>query len=87
MENACHAKRLSAGLLNGPSTVRHYGSHAMIDYISLALGHGLLAIALLRLVMRVDLDIDPRIQSYADEEKGAARGGPGCRAQRAAAQG
>ena len=48
----------------------------MIDYISLALGHGLIAIALLRLVMRADLDIDPRIQSYvdkADKEREAAR--------------
>jgi hypothetical protein len=37
----------------------------MIDYLSLALGHGLLAIALLRLVMRKDLDEDPRIAEYA----------------------
>ncbi len=40
----------------------------MIDYISLALGHGLLAIALLRLVMRDALDIDPKLQSYKDAE-------------------
>ncbi len=44
-----------------------YRAHAMIDYISLALGHGLLAIALLRLVMRNDLDVDPRIQEIADK--------------------
>ena len=31
----------------------------MIDYFALALGHGLLAIAFLRLVMRSDLDDDP----------------------------
>lgn len=40
----------------------------MIDYISLALGHGLLAIALLRLVMRDALDVDPKLQSYKDAE-------------------
>lgn len=38
----------------------------MIDYFSLALGHGLLAIALLRLVMRDELDVDPHIQSFVD---------------------
>lgn len=38
----------------------------MIDYFSLALGHGLLAIALLRLVMREELDVDPHIQSFVD---------------------
>ena len=31
----------------------------MIDYFALALGHGLMAIALLRLVLRDDLDGDP----------------------------
>lgn len=31
----------------------------MIDYFALALGHGLMAIALLRLVLRADLDADP----------------------------
>ena len=33
----------------------------MIDYFALALGHGLMAIALLRLVLRPDLDADPLI--------------------------
>lgn len=33
----------------------------MIDYFALALGHGLMAIALLRLVLRADLDADPLI--------------------------
>ncbi len=31
----------------------------MIDYIALSIGHGVLAIALLRLVMRDGLDVDP----------------------------
>ncbi len=39
----------------------------MIDYLSLALGHGLLAIALLRLVMREELDVDPRIEEYTEK--------------------
>lgn len=34
----------------------------MIDYIALALGHGLMAIALLRLVLREDLDRDPLLE-------------------------
>lgn len=33
----------------------------MIDYFALALGHGLIAIALLRLVLRDGLDADPLI--------------------------
>jgi hypothetical protein len=39
----------------------------MIDYFALALGHGLLAIALLRLVMREGLDDDPLIRAIEDE--------------------
>lgn len=39
----------------------------MIDYFALALGHGLLAIALLRLVIRDGLDEDPLIGSIKDE--------------------
>ncbi len=39
----------------------------MIDYLSLAIGHALLAVAFLRLVMREDLDVDPEIQAYADK--------------------
>jgi hypothetical protein len=38
----------------------------MIDYLALALGHGLLAIALLRLVLRADLDADPLIREIAE---------------------
>jgi hypothetical protein len=36
-----------------------FGALSMIDYFALALGHGLMAIALLRLVLRDDLDADP----------------------------
>jgi hypothetical protein len=39
----------------------------MIDYFALALGHGLIAIALLRLVLRGELDVDPLIGSLKDE--------------------
>ncbi|MFM7348886.1 MAG: hypothetical protein ACKO01_05290, partial [Erythrobacter sp.] len=39
----------------------------MIDYFALALGHGLLAIALLRLVMRRGLDEDPLIEAIRKE--------------------
>lgn len=39
----------------------------MIDYISLAIGHGLLAFALFKLVMREDLDVDPAIQLLKDK--------------------
>jgi hypothetical protein len=39
----------------------------MIDYFALALGHGLLAIALLRLVLRAGLDHDPLIGALQDE--------------------
>ncbi|WP_324073550.1 MAG: hypothetical protein RSE14_10805 [Erythrobacter sp.] len=35
----------------------------MIDYFALALGHGLMAIALLRLVLREDCDADPLIET------------------------
>ena len=47
----------------------------MIDYLSLAIGHGLLALALLRLVMREDLDVDPKIKELvetADAERQAS---------------
>ena len=47
----------------------------MIDYIALALGHGLLAIALLRLMMRDGLDTDPlisRIKAETDDNRQAA---------------
>lgn len=39
----------------------------MIDYISLAIGHGLLAFALFKLVMREDLDVDPAIQNLKEK--------------------
>jgi hypothetical protein len=39
----------------------------MIDYFALALGHSLLAVALLRLVMRDGLDSDPLIGALKDE--------------------
>jgi hypothetical protein len=39
----------------------------MIDTFALALGHGLLAVALLRLVMRAGLDEDPLIASIEAE--------------------
>ena len=57
----------------------------MIDYISLALGHGLLAVALLRLVMRDDLDVDPEIKAITDkadaERKAASLAGRAARRQ------
>jgi hypothetical protein len=40
----------------------------MIDYFALALGHGLMVIALLRLVMRDALDFDPLIASITAED-------------------
>lgn len=46
----------------------------MIDYFALALGHGLMAIALLRLVLRNDLDVDPllaQIKGEAEESRKA----------------
>ena len=39
----------------------------MIDTLALALGHGLMAIAMLRLVMRAGLDEDPLISSIEAE--------------------
>lgn len=39
----------------------------MIDYFALALGHGLLAIALLRLMLRGSLDVDPLISELEAE--------------------
>lgn len=38
----------------------------MIDYFALALGHGLMAIALLHLVMREGVDVDPLIGGIKD---------------------
>jgi len=39
----------------------------MIDQIALALGHGLLALALLRLALRGDVDADPLVEELKDE--------------------
>ena len=39
----------------------------MIDYFALALGHGLLALALLRLALRGDVDADPLMTSLTKE--------------------
>ena len=41
----------------------------MIDYFALALGHGLIAIALLRLVLRDGLDADPLIEQMTSDTK------------------
>ncbi len=41
----------------------------MIDYIALSIGHGLIAIALLRLVMRDGLDVDPLLESFREKER------------------
>jgi len=42
----------------------------MIDTFALALGHGLLAYALLRLVTRAGLDSDPLIGAITEEAEG-----------------
>jgi hypothetical protein len=55
----------------------------MIDYFALALGHGLLALALLRLALREDVDSDPLITSLAAEA--AARRKNGAKGSRARA--
>lgn len=41
----------------------------MIDYFALALGHALMAIALLRLVLRDDLDADPLLEGMKSEQE------------------
>ncbi len=40
----------------------------MVNYFSLAITHGLIALALLRLVMRADLDRDPEPEAEAPAE-------------------
>lgn len=45
----------------------------MIDHFALALGHGLLAIAMLRLVMRAGLDADPLIDALKTEAEDKRR--------------
>ena len=42
----------------------------MIDYLALSIGHGLIAIALLRLVMRDGLDVDPFLQAFKPKASG-----------------
>lgn len=39
----------------------------MIDYIALSIGHGLMAIVLLRLFMNRDVDFDPLIEGVRDK--------------------
>ncbi len=60
----------------------------MIDYIALSIGHGVLAIAFLRLVMRDGLDVDPLLDGFkqAALERRKARSKAG-RAKRAQAPG
>ncbi len=41
----------------------------MIDYFALALGHGLLVLAFLRLVTRDNLDVDPAITELREAAK------------------
>jgi hypothetical protein len=62
----------------------------MIDYFALALGHGLMAIALLRLVLREDVDADPligRFKADAAENRMAASSAGRNAARRAKAGG
>lgn len=40
----------------------------MIDYFALVLGHGLLAFAVWRLVMRADVDEDPLLQQIKGQD-------------------
>ena len=42
----------------------------MIDTFALALGHGLLAVALMRLVLREGLDVDPLLEEIESETAG-----------------
>ena len=41
----------------------------MIDYFALALTHGLILIALIRLAGRVDLDKDPEVEKHSRRKK------------------
>ncbi|MGB3471766.1 MAG: hypothetical protein WBA51_13170 [Erythrobacter sp.] len=45
----------------------------MIDYIALSIGHGLIAIALLRLVTRDRLDVDPLLGSFSESESSSRK--------------
>lgn len=42
----------------------------MIDTFALALGHGLLAVAMMRLVLREGLDVDPLLDDIKSETSG-----------------
>lgn len=60
----------------------------MIDYFALALGHGLMAIALLQLVMRADVDADPLLEKLKnDTAKHRMAGSAARRRARAQAEG
>jgi hypothetical protein len=48
----------------------------MVDYFSLALTHGLIALALLRLVLRAELDRDPEPVAEAQDEPGEEEPAP-----------
>lgn len=56
-------------MLNAASTALRYGAYVMIDYLSLAIGHVLLAVAFLRLVMREQLDVDPVLQEHSEKRQ------------------
>lgn len=60
----------------------------MIDQFALALGHGLLAVALLRLALRGDVDADPLVGELAEEAaaRRRAQSSAGRKAARRAAQ-
>ena len=47
----------------------------MVDYFSLAVTHGLLALAAFRLMLRADLDRDPEPQTGEESEPEAVAGG------------
>lgn len=45
----------------------------MVDYLALALSHGLLALTLWRLLSRADLDADPAPNDEPDPPQSASR--------------
>ncbi|MEO1731132.1 MAG: hypothetical protein AAFR64_10370 [Pseudomonadota bacterium] len=77
VQNPCHGTPDSAIVLNGASTAVRYQQVSesfetyatMIDYIALSIGHGLLGIAVLRLVMRDGLDVDPLLDSFKQKDR------------------
>jgi hypothetical protein len=54
-------------VLNGASTPCALWQATMIDTLALALGHALLGVALLRLMLREDVDHDPRIDGLKQD--------------------